>query len=98
MYSLDLKEKVIKAQSKGWSWKQISEVFNMPMSSCQKIIAYKDVPNPPSYKSYIKVKGNVKKCLLLAISKLEKNTTILQVQVSLQRAMSKSLTGLWSIS
>jgi hypothetical protein len=75
MYSLDLKEKVIKARSKGWSWKRISEAFDMPMSSCRKIVAHKDVPRPPSHKPNLKVKGNVKKRLLLAISDLEKQNS-----------------------
>ena len=75
MYSLDLKKKVIKARSKGWSWKRISDVFDMPMTSCRRIVARKDVPHPPSHKPNLKVKGNVKKRLHLAISDLEKENS-----------------------
>jgi hypothetical protein len=71
MYSLDLKKKVHGARTKGWSWKRISEAFDIPMSSCRKIVANKDVPRPPSHKPNLKIKGNVKKRLLLAIKELQ---------------------------
>lgn len=70
MYSNDLKQKILAARQKGRSWSRISKDFDVPMSSCRGIVKGIDTPHPPSHKPSLKVKGNLKKRLVLAINEL----------------------------
>jgi hypothetical protein len=75
MYSSDLKKKICAARQKGRSWNRISSDFDVPRSSCREIIKKIHVPRPPSHKPSLKVKGNVKKRLVLAVGELQQTNS-----------------------
>jgi transposase len=77
MYSNDLKWKVFAERQKGQSWSKISVNFDIPITSCHDMVRKINKTRPPSHKPNLKVKGNVRKRLVLAIKELqEKNTRI----------------------
>ena len=71
MYSKDLKEKICQARMMGQSWGTISVNFNVPKSSCCKIVKNIGAQRPLSKKPNLKVTGNVKKRLILAIQNMK---------------------------
>ena len=71
MYSSDLKKKIYAAREKGRSWSRISDDFGIPKAFCRWIVRKINTPHPPSHKPSLKVKGNVKKRLILAIGSLK---------------------------
>ena len=79
-----MKKKIFAARQKGRSWSRISEDFDVPKSSCRGIVKGIDAPHPPSHKPSLKVKGNLKKRLILAMNGLNgknervSSTTILK--------------------
>jgi transposase len=75
MYSNDLKLKIYAARQKGRSWNRISRNFGIPKQSCCDIVRKINVPRPPSHKPNLKVKGNLKKRLVLAIGELQQTNT-----------------------
>jgi DDE superfamily endonuclease/transposase len=75
MYSKGLRTKVYYARQKGRSWNRISLDFGIPKQSCCDIVRRFHVPHPPSHKPNLKVKGNLKKRLVLAIGELRQANT-----------------------
>jgi transposase len=75
MYSKDLKEKVCAARRRGQSWSTISANFGIPRQSCCDIVKNIEKPRPPSHKPNLKVRGNIKKRLILAIRELKESNT-----------------------
>lgn len=71
MYSKDLRQKVYAARQRGLTWKTISTKFDIPRSSCCDIVRNINVPRPHSHKPNLKVKGNKKKRLILALNELQ---------------------------
>jgi len=86
MYSKDLKTKIHIARQKGRSWNRISDDFGIPKSSCRDIINKIHVSRPPSHKPTLKVKGNIKKRMVLAIGELQKNNTRISSTNILEKA------------
>jgi transposase len=70
MYSLDLRKRICAARANGQSWKTISDRFNVPKSSCYGIVVNKGKQRPQSHKPNLKVKGNIRKRLVLAVKDL----------------------------
>jgi transposase len=82
MYSKDLKTKICAAREKGRSWARISNDFGVPRSSCREICRNINAPHPPSHKPSLKIKGNLKKRLVLAIGALQqKNSRITSTSI-----------------
>ena len=71
MYSKYLKENICQARMMGQSWGTISVNFNVPKSSCCKIVKNIGAQWPFSKKPNLKVTGNVKKRLILAIQNMK---------------------------
>jgi hypothetical protein len=86
MYSNDLKKKICAARQKGRSWNRISSDFDIPKSSCRDIVKKIHLPRPLSHKSCLKVKGNVKKRLVLAVGELLKSNTRISSTTLLEKA------------
>jgi transposase len=68
------------------SWERISQKFEVPKSSCRKLVHHADCPRPPSHKPNLKIKGNVKKRLVLAIGELQKQNTRITSSSIMERA------------
>jgi hypothetical protein len=82
MYSQDLKQKIYEAKLRGLSWKVISENFDVPTSSCRNIVKNINKPKGAVRKPNLKVKGNIKKRMILAIQMLENcNTRITSTNI-----------------
>lgn len=70
MYSKDLQEKVWEARQRGCSWNELERNFGIARSSCRDLVKTYGTPVKPRPKNHCKVKGNVKKRLLLAVKAL----------------------------
>jgi hypothetical protein len=86
MYSKDLKLKIYEARQKGRSWERISSDFGVPKSSCRGIVMNIHATRPPSHKPSLKVKGNLKKRLILGIGELQKKNTRITTRNILSKA------------
>lgn len=86
MYSLDLKKRIRAARMRGMSWERISLKFEVPKSSCRKVVQQAECPRPPSHKPNLKVKGNVKKRVVLAIGELHKQNARITSSSIMERA------------
>ena len=86
MYSKDLKEKIFLARQRGQSWNTISSNFGVPKSSCWKIVKNINASRALPRKPNLRVKGNIKKRLVLSLKELkDKNSRITSASV-LQRS------------
>jgi transposase len=86
MYSQDIKKRILAARSLGQSWKKISDRFSVPKTSCFDIVKNANKARPPSHKPNLKVKGNTRKRLILALEDLSKKNTRISSTSVLQKA------------
>lgn len=71
MYSQDLKKKVWQARQRGFTWNQLEHNFGIPKSSCRDLVKKYGKPPSAAPKNNLKIKGNKKKRLVLAIQRLK---------------------------
>ena len=82
MYSKDLKEKIFLARQRGQSWNTISSNFGIPKTSCWKIVKNINAPRALPKMPNLRVKGNIKKRLVLSLKELkDKNSRITSASV-----------------
>jgi transposase len=70
MYTKDLKEKVWQARHRGFSWNKLEQNFGVPKSSCRDFVRNYGQTPTVAPKNHLKIKGNKKKRLVLAIQRL----------------------------
>ena len=58
MNSEDLRKKVYEACQSGHSWKSISTNFEVPKTSCRRVVEQLNSPTKESHKPNLKTKGN----------------------------------------
>lgn len=74
------------ARQRGQSWKTISDNFGVPKTSCWAIVKNIHVPRPTSRKPNLKVTGNVKKRLMLALQGLKESNSRITSATVLRKA------------
>ena len=86
MYSKDLKEKIYVARRNGMSWNQLSTTFTVPRSTCRKIC--KEYGNSSSQppKNNQKVKGNIKKRIIMGLKSLDSCGSCITSQKVLEKS------------
>ena len=75
MYSKDLQKIIHEARQKGQSWNVISNNFGIPKSSCRNLVKCFGKTQQHFRKPNLKVKGNTKKRMELAIGSLQETST-----------------------
>ena len=82
MYSEDIKTRIRAAREKGQSWSTISSRFAVPKTTCVGIVKNSGKARPKNHQPNLKVKGNIRKRLALAVKELmESNARISSTSV-----------------